>query len=213
MFKNKFYNIIVIAGILIIIFDISYFIGTNKYKKLQQGPRNQTYHYSNVSPIDFERATILNINKNQEEGTVSDNTTFVFVMRNNKTKWSFIVDSGKAPQELIGRKRSDIENLFMDKGYKLESITPEKVTFVKEVDGYNYNNNKYVLGIYQDYIAIYKIDDKGKIYIEDSQDDISKVRKVNEFPKNFREILLKGSSELQFDSKQVARDYLNGCIS
>lgn len=209
MFKNRTYNIIVLVGVVIIIFDLSYLGAFNKYRRVQ-GSSNQTSDY-NIFPKDFERP-VLNNNSKQDE-TVSSDASMIFVMKNNKTNWTYTASEKKVPQELIGKKGSEMENLYADKGYKLESMTPQKLIFLKEVDGYSFDRNKYVLGVYDGYIAIYKIDNSGKLYIEDEANDISKVRKVKEFPQDFQEILLKGSSELQFDSKQIARDYLNGCIS
>lgn len=209
MLRKRFYNIILILAAVVIIFDISYLVTANRYKKVQ-GPGNSINHYD-IYPTNIG-TTFANNNSEQTE-TIGSDADIVFIERNKKTNWDYISSEKKVPQELIGKNKDYIENLYNDEGYKLDSITPEKVVFLKEVDGYNYEKNKYVLGIYDGYIAIYKIDGSGKMYIEDNENDISKIRKVKDFPQDFQEILLKGSSELQFDSKQIAKDYLNGCIS
>lgn len=213
MFKNKYYNFIMIMVVIVLIFDISYYLGITRYVKIQ-GTKEKTKNSQTYEPMkDSTVSGNVENNNTSEASVVNENSKIVMTMVNSNTKWSIVTSEGKIPDELIGKNKNEIEELYKSKGYSLSSMTADKVVLEKAVEGYNYDNDKYVLGIYNGFMAIYKVDSTGKLLIEDKDRDISKIRRIKDLPQEFQETLLKGSRELQFDNWQVANDYMNGCVS
>lgn len=110
-----------------------------------------------------------------------------------------IVDIEAVPSEFIGKDKQTIEKL----GYTVESISTEEVVLKKVVD--SYAPNKYVLGVKGQYIAIYKTDDKGNMYIEDIEKDVTDIEVPTQ---GDYELLLKGSKDFQFDTKEAVIEKL-----
>lgn len=211
MFK-RYYKIILAAFALIVVFNASFLLGMQKFKNYQTKKSNP----ENIYEGDIDRAAVKDLNgisSTSDNATVSEDAEVVFILRNKNTNQSIIKSQGKVSESMIGKEKADIENLYKDEEYVLESMSSDKIVYVNEVQGYKYDNNKYFLGINNGYLAIYHTDGNGNITVEDKNKSIKNVKKISDLPKEFQEELLKGSSNLQYDSLYDAEGAYNDCIS
>lgn len=76
-----------------------------------------------------------------------------------------------------------------------------KVIFLKEID--KYSPNKYVLGIKGDYLAIFKTNSNGDMYIENEEKDITD-KKIDNLKEQDINLLTNGSKYFQCNTKEEA---------
>lgn len=109
-------------------------------------------------------------------------------------------------KEIIGYNKEKLNSYFLQKGYKLESFSNDEVIVMKNID--RYSPNKYIIGIQNtkkgEYMAIFRTDKDGKMYIE-NKEDITNV-KINMLGKDEIKILKEGSIDFQFDTKDKATE-------
>lgn len=210
MFK-RYYKVVLAVFALIVVFNTSFILTTQKYKNYQTGKINPIKNYSG----EIDRAAVNDLNKintSSDNTAVSEDAEVVLILRNKNTSQSIIKSQEKVPESMIGKEKADIENLYTDEGYVLESMSSNKIIYVDEVQQYQYDKNKYFLGINDGYLAIYYINSNGKITAVDDK-NIKKTKKVKELREDFQEQLLRGSSDLQFNSKEEAEGAYNNCVS
>jgi hypothetical protein len=87
--------------------------------------------------------------------------------------------------------------------YEVESLAVNSVTLIKTID--SYTPNKYILGIKDNCFAIYKTDENGNMYIENSETDITDIEIPTE---GDYELLIKGSKSFQFDTREAVEEKL-----
>lgn len=211
MFK-RYYKIILAALALVVVFNTSFLLGMQKYKNYQTKKSNP----ANIYEDDIDRAAINDLNgisSTSDNATVSEDAEVVFILKNKNINQSIIKSQEKVSESMVGKEKADIENLYEDEGYVLESISSNKIIYVNEVQGYKYDKNKYFLGINNGYLVIYHTDGNGNINVEDKDKNIKNAKKIIDLPKEFQEELLKGSSNLQYDSLYDAEGAYNDCIS
>lgn len=196
MSKNK--KIIVTVIILsIIIFIGSYLLYINNQNNKQ---------YKKISKNSDMVMSNMKFNN-----TVNKDTKFTFVTNYSKSgqKQSVKKIAGIDYKELIGYDREKLSKKFLDEGYEIENMNNSEVTFVRKLD--RYFPNKYVIGLEkidnQEYIAIFKTDKEGNMYIEDYANDITNI-KAEILRTGDLEILRHGDKELQFEDKNSAKIFL-----
>lgn len=179
--RRKLWVFIIIVAFLSATFIISFDIGMRKF--------------NDNAGVGTEKNALPNTDKVassfSQGDSVSPNAKIVLKIEYKKS--GDIVDTEAIPSEFIGKNKEAIEKL----GYTVEDISKDEVVVKKVVD--SYAPNKYILGVKGQNIAIYKTDDKGNMYIEDEEKDVTDIEVPTQ---GDYELLLKGSKDFEFDTKE-----------
>lgn len=180
-------SIVIITLIFVTSFKVSY----KKYNSEALKSKNKTETTKNVST--------------DENIKISDMTRIVFEVEFEKSKEIRVIYVLDNSEVMKGLDKSAINKIYFNEGYSVRTITPKEVVLLKKTN--RYAPNCYYLGIYNDeYLAIFKTNEDGIGVIEDNDKDIKKDFKVSSLKKADVELLLKGSPELQFNSKFEAEE-------
>lgn len=107
----------------------------------------------------------------------------------------------KDESNLLGKGKEDVENSYKKEGFNVEKFSSNEVILVKKED--KYAPNKYVVGIKDEKIAIYRTDKSGNMYIEDEHKDITDI-KTNRLKEQDIEMLTKGDKYFQCNTREEA---------
>lgn len=178
-------------------FSIGYYWGisnhTNKSTQVNRRPNNSEVlnTINTISPVSEVKVTI--------------NTNVVFKVRYSKSDDTKIEKTLSKPIDLVDKTKDGLNKLYSAEGYRVESMNSNEVDLVKLLD--NYSPNKYVLGIKGDYVAIFKTDNTGNMFIENIANDITDISTKN-LKKGDIELLTNGTKDIQFDSRSEAESSL-----
>lgn len=192
--KRKLY---VLLGIMlcISIFSLTYYMSTAKIKKVSD---------------DEGKLQVSNVNKKnnvnvqgEKENKLNDTGSIILKTKYTKSGDLLIDKTVKSKNipDLKEKTKEELESKFKKDGYSMESFDSNKAILVKEVD--KYSPNKYVLGIKGDYLAIYKTDKFGDMYIEDEKTDITE-KKISHLKEQDIHLLTKGDKYFQCETKEEA---------
>lgn len=95
-------------------------------------------------------------------------------------------------------------------GYELEDAGESELTFKREASK-SVNPNKYYIGEKEGYLAIYKSDDNGNLFIEKDSDVYRDHKKVEMLPEDDK--IKISSFELEYDTKEDAEEDLSEFLS
>lgn len=193
--KNKKIFGFMIIMLSIIIFTLSYYIGIQflkgKNKEIDNDNKIQ------VNNINKEIEEIYTQGRGNE--ALSPNGSVQFKVRYKKSGDTFITKVDKV-SNLSVKTRGELEEKFKEE-YKLTDFQSDKIVMVKEID--KYSPNKYVLGIKEDYLAIFRTDINGDMYIENEETDITD-KKIDHLKEQDIIALTKGSNYFQRNTKEEA---------
>ena len=116
-----------------------------------------------------------------------------------------ITEKEEKAQQLAGKKKDEVAEVYKNEGYKVQNITSAEVVLIKEID--KYAPNKYVLGIKDGRIAIYKTDKDGNMFIENDRSDITDI-KTDKLKEADIQLLTKGDKYFQCDTREDAESRL-----
>lgn len=198
---KKLLKYISICILFIAVFIISYYCTIKiDSKKIQaKKPNNSSID------VNTESSQIT------QNDSIDYNTKIIFKNYYKKSKET-IVEKTQTAGELGISSKKQLADKYGAEGYEVQSISKAEISLIKELEQYSPNKNlpnKYVLGIYNGFIAIYKTDKDGNMYIEDTSKDITKVKVSNLKEEDIR---LLNSGELQFNSKEEAEAKLEDYI-
>jgi hypothetical protein len=180
--------------IAIIIFLASAFIisfnwGMNKFTKDDNSKINNSNQIT--ANVDNSSETL------NSEQVVSPNAKVTLKIQYSKS--GDIEERQTKVSDFAGKTKAALE----EEGYFIESITSSELVLLKKVD--SYSPNKYILGVKEECLAIYKTDAIGNMYIEDESTDVTDI----EVPtKGDYDLLVKGSKQFQFNSKEEVEEKL-----
>ncbi|WP_411681046.1 hypothetical protein [Clostridium thailandense] len=177
------------------IFSLSYYICINKLKTI--GIRNNNYKM-NSSNKDKEMGSLATNSNN--DVIVARDSTILFKVQYSKSG-DVIVEKEESVGSLAGKKKDDVEAIYKNDGYEVQSINSSQVVLMKKVD--SYAPNKYVLGIKDGYVAIYKTDKDGNMFIENEKRDITDI-KIDKLKQADIQLLNKGDKYFQCDTREDA---------
>lgn len=197
MDKRKIKTVLLVI-LTITIFGLSYYVCINRLKNTNL--KKDRYQVDNVKEGSKDSLTV----HSTLDSTVSKGSKLLFKIKYTKSD-EIIVEKEETADELVGKKKSEIEEMYKDEGYKVENITPSEVSLVKELD--RYAPNKYVLGIKDEHIAIYKTDKDGNMFIENEKRDITDI-KIEKLKKVDIELLTKGDKYFQADTREDIEAHL-----
>lgn len=105
----------------------------------------------------------------------------------------------------------NLEKVLKNKGYTLESGTNSIITFVRTAES-TIIPNRYYIKSQGEYLAIFKSNEKGELFIEDSNKDVYKnCRKYSELPEGDKKVI--DNLELNFETKDEAIEEITSFIS
>ncbi|WP_142412945.1 hypothetical protein [Hathewaya massiliensis] len=112
-------------------------------------------------------------------------------------------------KEVIGdMTKEQVVAAFKKDDYSLKDIKKNQIIFSRSLDKYKYSPNKYVIGIKDGYVAIFKVNKDGNLAIESPQ-DITDIN-IKDLPEGDVELLNKGDKIYEFNSKEEAIEGLEG---
>lgn len=159
--------------------------------------------YTQENNIKKEFTTSANIDKQKFNPIVSKDTKIL--LRTIYEKGGEIVDKDISSKEYKGKTKEELSKIFYKEGYELKQMVNNKIVLIKREN--RYAPNKYVVGIKDGYIAIFKTDDKGREYIENENKDITNI-KTKLLPKEDVNLLTNGNKDFQFDTREEAEGSL-----
>lgn len=199
---KKFLKYTSICLLFIAVFVISYYCTLKIDSKKMQAKKPKITNSVGVNTDN---------SKESQSDSIDSNTKIVFKNYYKKSKET-IVDKTQTANELGILSKKQLADKYGAEGYEVLSISSTEISLVKELNQYSPNKNlpnKYVLGIYNGFMAIYRTDKDGNMYIEDKTKDITKVKVSNLREEDIR---LLNSGEMQFNSKEEAEAKLEDYI-
>jgi hypothetical protein len=187
MSNRKVFLMISAIIFLVSTFIISFNLGMSKFSK------GDNYNAGNVNQAGTDKLTSA-LNTDQ---VISPNAKIQLKVQ--YTKSGDIENKTVNISDFAGKSKVELES---DK-YIVESFSASEVVLIKKVD--SYAPNKYVLGVKDECLAIYKTDDEGNLYIEDESTDITDIEPPTK--EDFNQ-LVKGNKVYQFNNKEDAEAML-----
>ncbi|EET85973.1 conserved hypothetical protein [Clostridium carboxidivorans P7] len=165
--NRKKIRTVLLVILTISIFSLSYYLCINKLKSTNL--KEDKYKVQNESK-DIDKTMTVDSNMNT---SLSPNAKVIFEKKYIKSG-EVITEKEESAGNLAGKKKSELNQVYKGQGYSLESMKSSEVVFVKEFD--RYAPNKYVVGIKDGFIAIYKTDKDGNMFIEDEKRDVTDIK-------------------------------------
>ena len=136
--------------------------------------------------------------------TVPEKAKIIFKIKYNKSG-ELKTEKEELAGKLAGKTKNEVENIYKTAGYKVNKFGAKEVVLVKEVD--KYEPNKYVLGIKNGLIAIYKTDNQGNMFIENEKRDVTDI-KTSKLKEEDIRLLTKGDKYFECNTREEAESHL-----
>jgi hypothetical protein len=183
------------------VFSIGYYWGIKNSK-------NKSTQIKKTVPNVAMENTINTINTQDnliDEVKVTINTNVIFKIKYSKSNDIKIEKTLSKPVELVDKTQDDLNKIFSSEGYRVESMNSNEVDLLKVLN--SYSPNKYVLGIKGNYVAIFKTDNSGNMFIEDEKNDVTDISTKN-LKKGDIDLLTNGTKDIQFETRDEAESSL-----
>lgn len=194
--KRKLYLLIGIMA-CISIFSLTYYMSTIKMKNISNDDGKLQ-----VNSIDQNNNNNLNVH-GEEEKKLNDDGSIVLKTKYTKSG-DLLIDKAQKLKDISDLKEKTKEEIglkFNKDGYSIESFDSDKAVLIREID--KYSPNKYVLGIKGEYLAIYKTDKFGNMFIENEKTDITN-KKIEHLKEQDIQLLTNGDKYFQCNTKEEA---------
>lgn len=189
---------ILLVILTIAIFSLSFYVCVNKLKVTNIKDNKDQFNSTNLVVPDG-----LTVHSNLDD-VVSANANLVFKVKYIKSG-EVVTEKEEKAENLSGKKKNEVDEIYKNEGYKVENITSSEVVLIREVD--KYAPNKYVLGIKDGRIAIYKTDKDGNMFIENDERDLTDI-KTDKLKEADIQLLTKGDKYFQCDTREDAESRL-----
>lgn len=192
--KRKLYFVIGIM-LCISIFSLTYYISAVRIK-------NNSNDNGKLQVSNVDKNNNLNV-QGEKKKKLNDDGSIVLKTKYTKSG-DLLIDKTEKLKDISDLKektKEEIESKFNKDGYSIESFDSDKAVLIREID--KYSPNKYVLGINGEYLAIYKTDKFGNMFIENEETDITK-RKIDHLKEQDIQLLTKGDKYFQCETKEEA---------
>ncbi|KZL93760.1 hypothetical protein [Clostridium magnum] len=189
---------ILLVILTIAIFSLSFYVCVNKLKVTNIKDNKDQFNSTNSVAPDG-----LTVHSNLDD-VVSANANLVFKVKYIKSG-EVVTEKEEKAENLSGKKKNEVDEIYKNEGYKVENITSSEVVLIREVD--KYAPNKYVLGIKDGRIAIYKTDKDGNMFIENDERDLTDI-KTDKLKEADIQLLTKGDKYFQCDTREDAESRL-----
>ncbi|GIM28629.1 hypothetical protein CPJCM30710_12950 [Clostridium polyendosporum] len=192
--KKKMVLLVLFIFLGVIVFFTSYLV-TSRY-----------YDYKHKD--DFQQP-VYNV-----DGSYLKDEVKIILKTKNKGSNDFIVDKEITVKELKDTlnskkevKKDDIASYFATYNYKIDNIQSSQVVLTRDSIT-KLKSNKYYIGEFNGYFAIYKTGDDGVPFIEDPQRDVFiNMRKVASYGTETRNRIL--NFQREFDTKDDAEESIS----
>lgn len=194
--KRKLYLLIGIMA-CISIFSLTYYMSTIKMKNISNDDGKLQ-----VNSIDQNNNNNLNVH-GEKEKKLNDDGSIVLKTKYTKSG-DLLIDKAQKLKDISDLKEKTKEEIglkFNKDGYSIESFDSDKAVLIREID--KYSPNKYVLGIKGEYLAIYKTDKFGNMFIENEKTDITN-KKIEHLKEQDIQLLTNGDKYFQCNTKEEA---------
>lgn len=181
------------------ILSFSFYYCYNRLKTLE---KNNAAHTVNAKSDNGSKDSLYV--QSQVDDIVSKNSKIIF-KTNYKKSGGTIINKEQEPGNLVGKTKNELEQTFSSDGYKVSSMSEKEVVLVREFD--KYEPNKYVLGIKDGYIAIFKTDKEGNMFIQDERRDITDI-KTDKLKDEDIKLLTNGDKYFECGSREEAQAIL-----
>ena len=193
MKRNKYFIISIMICLMITIFSISYIWTldwlTNNENSIYKDNKNSYASLSNGDQV-LSLDTLITLKLKVKDSNLE------YTVKSIKAKDLVEVLNGKIT--LIA-----LENYFSRDNYKTYSSSRKELVFIKDS---KFEPNKYYLGSSDDgFVAIFKCNTEGVLFIEDTSNDKSE-KKVTSLPQSDIEFL--NNFQYKYESKEAAQDEL-----
>lgn len=154
--------------------------------------------------------SISTVSKEQNSGNedyIERSTKIVFKTIYKKSN-STVTDKSVTAGDMNILSKSELADRCKYEGYTIESISRNQIVLIKELDQFAPNKNepnKYVLGISDGYVAIFKTDSQGYMHVEYRSDIKESILKDAD-----KRMLTEG--DLSFNTKDEAESELENYI-
>ncbi|CAM2781614.1 hypothetical protein HAHI6034_00695 [Hathewaya histolytica] len=193
--SNKKKLLIFIPSFFIAIFLLTYGISTfenrnhkassNKQGEAKTGEKINIDNSSNSIKIVYESVYL------KPEGEQNKTTVDECIEKFNKDK-----------KVISDMTKEQVLAVFKKHDYNLKDIKKDQIVFSRSINKYKYQEGKYVIGIKDGSVAIFKVDKNGNMLLE-SPKDITTI-KVEQLPEGDIELLQKGDKIYEFNTKEEA---------
>ncbi|KAJ53673.1 hypothetical protein BD780_002988 [Clostridium tetanomorphum] len=192
--KKRLYVILAIT-ISAIIFSLSYYIGIEKMKGNNKNDKSDKIQVNNLT----EESGTMTMQSGGDE-KIHPDTSIVFRIRYKKSG-DVLIEKVEKGSNFSEKTKNALAEKLKKENYELVEGSSSKVIFLKEID--KYSPNKYVLGIKGDYLAIFKTNSNGDMYIENEEKDITD-KKIDNLKEQDINLLTNGSKYFQCNTKEEA---------
>lgn len=199
MDKIKFRYLLIIFFIAFV-FSFAYFVTINIYDNSNASAKRQVFNLNKYQNSKGIYNTDPNSTAVNENAVVSTDAKIIYNTKYTKSG-DIILDNVATAVDFAGETKAQVEKQSDSSEYKLESFKSSELIFIREL--YRYAPNKYVLGIKGDYIAIFKTDSEGNMYIEDETNDITN-RKIDKLKEQDIKMLTGGDKYFECDTRDQA---------
>lgn len=160
------------------------------------------------------------------EGLVNDTTSFKFKLKyknssdeveaNEKLSRLMPVDMEK----LKGLNAEELNEIYLNFGYKVHKFTPEEIVLIKDMDGFNYQTDSFFIGINNNFISILKKNDNNEVEVvtekisnpKSEEGSYISVKDI-ENKGNLLKTIYEGCEGYQFSNIQEAIEYAQALCS
>jgi hypothetical protein len=184
---NKRLKYLFVVFSAVFVFSFSYFI--------------TTYYYDNSRGV---YNTDINSKTADENTVVSKDAKIIFNIKYKKSG-DVVLQNVATATDFAGKTKDQVEKQSDANQFTLESFKSNQLIFVRVND--TYAPNKYVLGIKGDYIAIFKTDSEGNMYLENKTLDIT-TRKIDKLKPQDIKMLTNGDKYFECDTRDQAESLL-----
>jgi hypothetical protein len=133
------------------------------------------------------------------ENYILDSKCEILFYTKYKKSGDLILVKKESASALGVKDKKEVEEKYKPEGYKIQEGSKSQIKLQNEVE--KYVPNKYVLGIYGEYIAIFKTDKNGDMHIEDEKEDITD-KKIENLKEQDIYLLTTGSKYFQCDTRE-----------
>ncbi|MGE5626497.1 MAG: hypothetical protein ACM3X7_00105 [Solirubrobacterales bacterium] len=181
------------------ILGLSFYYCFNRLKTLENG---NAVHMVNAKGDNGTKDSLYQ--QSRVDDIVSKNSKIIF-RTNYKKSGGTIINREQEPGNLVGKTKQELEAAFSSEGYQVSSMSDKEVILERVLD--RYEPNKYVLGIKDGHIAIFKTDKEGNMFIQDDRRDITDI-KTDKLKDEDIKLLTNGDKYFQCGSKEEAQAIL-----
>ena len=201
---NKKLKYLFIFFFAVFVFSFAYFITANIYDNANGSSKWQVFNLNKYQNSKGVYNTDLNSDVANENTVVLKDAKVIYNIKYKKSG-DVILQNVATATDFTGKTKAQVEKQSGSNQFTLESFKNSQLIFVREYD--RYAPNKYVLGIKGDYLAIYKTDSDGNMYLENETLDITK-RKIDNLKPQDIKMLTNGDKYFECDTRDQAESIL-----